>query len=132
MRRRTGVHLQAEEQTIHYATASKARIAQCPGYRAFYTGGQAVEVWAPSIQISIALIYACTRSRIFTSLCLHGHRYNSALIEEMRTSQNIKVAIFWDIGSCSPYMNQRFGGTYCLDLQGQESAREEQGKKTAS
>jgi hypothetical protein len=34
-------------------------------------------------------------------------------------------AIFWDITPCSPYMNRRFGGKYCLYLQGRKSAEQE-------
>jgi hypothetical protein len=34
----------------------------------------------------------------------------------------MKVAIFWDIASCSPYMKQRFVVTYHLHLQGRKSA----------
>jgi hypothetical protein len=33
--------------------------------------------------------------------------------------------IFWDIASCSLYMNQHFGGTYHLHLQGWKSAEQE-------
>jgi hypothetical protein len=33
----------------------------------------------------------------------------------------LKLAIFWDIAPCSPYMKRRFGGTYHLNLQGQKS-----------
>jgi hypothetical protein len=34
-------------------------------------------------------------------------------------------AIVWDIASCSPYVNRRFGGMYDLHLQGRKSAEEE-------
>jgi hypothetical protein len=37
----------------------------------------------------------------------------------------INIAIFWDIAPCIPYVNQRFGGTYHLHLQGQKSAEQE-------
>jgi hypothetical protein len=35
------------------------------------------------------------------------------------------VAIFWDIASCSQYMNRRFGGLYRLHLQGKKLAEQE-------
>jgi hypothetical protein len=34
----------------------------------------------------------------------------------------MKVAISWDVVPCSPYMNQRFGRTFHLHLQGRKSA----------
>jgi hypothetical protein len=37
----------------------------------------------------------------------------------------MKIAIFWDIPPCSPYLNQRFGGMYHLHLQGRKSAEQE-------
>jgi hypothetical protein len=37
----------------------------------------------------------------------------------------LKIAIFWDIAPCSPYMNRRFGGTYHFHLQGRKSAEQE-------
>jgi hypothetical protein len=37
----------------------------------------------------------------------------------------MKAAVSWDIAPCSPYMNQRFGGTYYLHLQGGESDERE-------
>jgi hypothetical protein len=37
----------------------------------------------------------------------------------------MKVAIFWDIAPCSPYMNGRFGGTYLLHFQGRKAAEQE-------
>jgi hypothetical protein len=33
----------------------------------------------------------------------------------------MNVATFWDIAPCSPYVNRRFGGKYCLHLQGLKS-----------
>jgi hypothetical protein len=41
---------------------------------------------------------------------------------EVLTALVTKVAISWDIMSCSPYRNQHFGGTYHLHLQGEKSA----------
>jgi hypothetical protein len=35
------------------------------------------------------------------------------------------VAIYWGIAPCSPYVNDRFGGTYHLHLQGRKSAQQE-------
>jgi hypothetical protein len=37
----------------------------------------------------------------------------------------MKFAIFWDIVPFSPYMSQRFGGTYQLYLQDRKSAEQE-------
>jgi hypothetical protein len=37
----------------------------------------------------------------------------------------MNVAIFWDIQSCSPYVNRRFGGTFHLHLQGRKSAEQD-------
>jgi hypothetical protein len=36
------------------------------------------------------------------------------MVFEDLTAVVMKVAIFWDIAPCSPYMNQCFGGTYIL------------------
>jgi hypothetical protein len=44
---------------------------------------------------------------------------------EVITAVVINVAIFWDIVSHSPYVNQRFGGTYHLHLWGKKSAKQE-------
>jgi hypothetical protein len=44
---------------------------------------------------------------------------------EVLTAVVMNVAIFWDIAPCSPYVNQRFGGTYHLYLQGKKSAEQE-------
>jgi hypothetical protein len=35
------------------------------------------------------------------------------------------VVIIWDVVPCSQYMNQRFGGTYYLHLQGSKPAEQE-------
>jgi hypothetical protein len=35
------------------------------------------------------------------------------------------VAIFWDVAQCSPYVNQRFGVTSHLHLQGTKLAEQE-------
>jgi hypothetical protein len=41
----------------------------------------------------------------------------------------MKSIIFWDITPCSPFsVNRRFGGTYCLHLQGRKNKL---GKKQA-
>jgi hypothetical protein len=37
----------------------------------------------------------------------------------------MNVAIFWDIASCSQYMNQHFGGMYRLHLQCRKLAEQE-------
>jgi hypothetical protein len=34
----------------------------------------------------------------------------------------MNVATFWDIASCSPYVNRRFGGTYHLHFQSRKLA----------
>jgi hypothetical protein len=48
---------------------------------------------------------------------LSSYRNRSVDIEtEIYWDKN--VAIFWDISQCSPYLKQRFEGTYNLDLQG--------------
>jgi hypothetical protein len=39
--------------------------------------------------------------------------------------KNLKIAIFWDITPCNPYMNQRFRGTYHICLQDRKSAKKE-------
>jgi hypothetical protein len=44
---------------------------------------------------------------------------------EVPTAVVMKVAILWDIAPCSPYMNERFGGTYHLHFQGRKSADQE-------
>jgi hypothetical protein len=33
-------------------------------------------------------------------------------MQKQATTRNEEVAIFWDIASCSPYVNRRFGGMY--------------------
>jgi hypothetical protein len=38
---------------------------------------------------------------------------------------NLNVAIFWDVTLCSPYVNQRFVGTYHPYIQGRKSAEQE-------
>jgi hypothetical protein len=40
---------------------------------------------------------------------------------EILTVVVMNVAIFWDIAPCSPYLNQRFEGTYQLHLEGKKS-----------
>jgi hypothetical protein len=41
---------------------------------------------------------------------------------EVLTTVIMKSAIFWDISPCSPLsVNRRFGGTYCLYLQGRKN-----------
>jgi hypothetical protein len=37
---------------------------------------------------------------------------------EAFTAVTMKNAIFWDVASCRSFVNQRFGGTYRLHLQG--------------
>jgi hypothetical protein len=37
----------------------------------------------------------------------------------------MNIAIFWHIGSCSPYTNRSFGEIYYFHLQGRKSAKEE-------
>jgi cellulose synthase/poly-beta-1,6-N-acetylglucosamine synthase-like glycosyltransferase len=44
---------------------------------------------------------------------------------EVLTSVFTNIAISCDIAHCSPYVNQRFGGTYHLHLQGRKSAEHE-------
>jgi hypothetical protein len=44
---------------------------------------------------------------------------------EVITAVVMSVAIFWNIAQCSPYVNQRFGGTYHLHLQGRKSEEQE-------
>jgi hypothetical protein len=41
------------------------------------------------------------------------------------TIEDLKIAVFWDIAPCSPYMNRCFEGTCHLHLQGQKSAEQE-------
>jgi hypothetical protein len=42
-------------------------------------------------------------------------------------SGSYKIAIFWDIAPCGPFMNRCFGGTYHLVLQDRKSAEQETG-----
>jgi hypothetical protein len=44
---------------------------------------------------------------------------------EVLTLVVMKIVIFLDIASCSPYMNRRFEGKYHLHLQGRKSAEQE-------
>jgi hypothetical protein len=44
---------------------------------------------------------------------------------EVLTEAVMDVAISWDILSCSPYMNRRFGGKYYFRLQGKKQAEQE-------
>jgi hypothetical protein len=37
----------------------------------------------------------------------------------------MKIAIFWDIAPCIPYINRRFGGMYRFHLQGRKSTEQE-------
>jgi hypothetical protein len=53
-------------------------------------------------------------------------RIPHCLDNEVLTAVVTKVAIFRDIALCSPYMNQRFGGTYHLHLQDRKSAEQDQ------
>jgi hypothetical protein len=44
--------------------------------------------------------------------CLYCVRF------EVFTAVTMKNAVFWDVAPCRACMNRRFGGTYCLHLQG--------------
>jgi hypothetical protein len=37
---------------------------------------------------------------------------------EVFTAVTMKKAVFWDVAPCRYGVNRRFGGTYCLHLQG--------------
>jgi hypothetical protein len=39
---------------------------------------------------------------------------------EVFTAVTMKNAVFWDVTLCSSCVNRRFGGTYCLHLQGRK------------
>jgi hypothetical protein len=39
---------------------------------------------------------------------------------EVSTAVTMKNAVFWDVAPCSSCVNQRFGGTYLLHLQGRK------------
>jgi hypothetical protein len=39
---------------------------------------------------------------------------------EVFTAVTMKKAVFWDVSSCRNCVNRRFGGTYCLHLQGRK------------
>jgi hypothetical protein len=39
----------------------------------------------------------------------------------------MKVAVFWDVALCGPYVNRHFRGTYRLHLQGRKLAEQETG-----
>jgi hypothetical protein len=41
------------------------------------------------------------------------------------TAVAIKVANFWDVAPCGPYMNQCFGKTHDLHIQGRKSAEQD-------
>jgi hypothetical protein len=41
-----------------------------------------------------------------------------------RSTQNMNVAIFWNIAPCSPNVNRRFGGAYQLHFQSKKSAEQ--------
>jgi hypothetical protein len=40
-------------------------------------------------------------------------------------TQDLNCDIFWDTALCSPYEKRRFGGTYHLQFQGGNSAKQE-------
>jgi hypothetical protein len=44
---------------------------------------------------------------------------------EVLTVVVMRIAIFWDIAPCSPYINLRFRGTYRIHLQDPKSAEQE-------
>jgi hypothetical protein len=48
---------------------------------------------------------------------------------EVLTAVVIDATILWDIVSCSPYVNRRFGGKYHLHLQGRKSVEQEISKE---
>jgi hypothetical protein len=48
------------------------------------------------------------------------------------TAVVMKIATFWVIAPCSPYMNRSFGGTYRLHLQGRKSAKQETSERCQS
>jgi hypothetical protein len=50
---------------------------------------------------------------------------NSGVEFEVLSVEVMKVFIFWNITPYSPYMNDRFGGTYHLCLQGKKSAEKD-------
>jgi hypothetical protein len=39
---------------------------------------------------------------------------------EVFTAVTMKNAVFWDVAPCRSCVNRRFGGTYCLHLQGRK------------
>jgi hypothetical protein len=54
-----------------------------------------------------------------TSLvCFHGKDIEGYVRFEVFTAMAMKNAVFWDVGPCTYFANRRFGGTYCLHLQG--------------
>jgi hypothetical protein len=63
------------------------------------------------------------------SCVLCGPCYSSVLgSTTILTTEEVKKAVFWDVSPCRSGVNQRFGGTYRLHLQGRgeirKSARE--------
>jgi hypothetical protein len=57
-----------------------------------------------------------------------GDRFSAHYVAfEVITAVVMKVAIFWDIAPCSPYMNQRFEGTYHHHLQSRNRPRKKPG-----
>jgi hypothetical protein len=42
------------------------------------------------------------------------------IIYKIFTAVTMKNAVFWDVAPCRSYVNQRFGGIYCLHLQGRK------------
>jgi hypothetical protein len=39
---------------------------------------------------------------------------------EVFTAVTMKNAVFWDVAPCRSYVNRRYGGTFCLHLQGKK------------
>jgi hypothetical protein len=51
---------------------------------------------------------------------------------EVFTAVTMKNAIFWDVALCRACVNQRFGGTYCLHLQGRTIRERETPKRQST
>jgi hypothetical protein len=74
-----------------------------------------VNVMAPSFS------FAIRRCRSFSCL----FRYEMANLRSCSPSSckprtNLKNAVFWDLAPCTSCVIRRFGGTYCLHLQGKK------------
>lgn len=82
------------------------------------------------LQLCISLLlYSRQEDKIFTTVLYSTflewnllHKHDSLMLVSLPT---LKVAIFWDTGPCSQYVNQCFEEMYHLQLQDPKSNKEE-------